>query len=232
MKQKVNDSKPHISSLTFDFRLCSKKSPNQQKLAKQVTHFTIKFRSKNLAHFTNLNSLNIIKNILPRHSQNPYSLYKFSSKNVSGWSQKKNISLSPFLDVQELHSQSTSKTILCIFLYISVRKILFQKRRKFLSGGRLSNFLNAARCLDLAKCFRIFYFNWKFWKNPSIALECCNFPDNLDFKGKIETKFLVRSQFLSRQNNMTIKQQINHGVIQKLRHLYNGIFHPIHLSHI
>ena len=30
---------------------------------------------------------------------------------------------------------------------------------------------------------------------------------------------------------MTIKQQINHGAIQKVCHLHNDIFHPIHLCH-
>ena len=29
-----------------------------------------------------------------------------------------------------------------------------------------------------------------------------------------------------------VKQQINHGTIQRLCHLHNGIFHPIHLHNI
>ena len=36
----------------------------------------------------NLNSLNIVKNILSQHSQKPYSLYKFSSKYVLGYCQE------------------------------------------------------------------------------------------------------------------------------------------------
>ena len=32
-------------------------------------------------------------------------------------------------------------------------------------------------------------------------------------------------------NNMTIKQQIKHGAIQKVCHLHNGIFYPIQLCH-
>ena len=36
-----------------------------------------------------LNSLNFVKNIFLQHHQKPYSLYKFSSKHVSGWCQKK-----------------------------------------------------------------------------------------------------------------------------------------------
>ena len=31
---------------------------------------------------------------------------------------------------------------------------------------------------------------------------------------------------------MTVKQQSNHGAIQKVRHLHNGIFYPIHLCRI
>ena len=30
---------------------------------------------------------------------------------------------------------------------------------------------------------------------------------------------------------MTIKQQINHETIQKVCHLHNDVFHPIHLHH-
>ena len=66
--------------------------------ANKITHFPIQFCSKDFTHFTNLNSLNIVKNILQRHSQKPYSPYKFSTRNISGWSQKKNICTEPFLD--------------------------------------------------------------------------------------------------------------------------------------
>ena len=53
----------------------------------------------------------------------------------------------------------------------------------------------------------------------------------MDVKGMIVAKFLLRSHFLSVYNNMTIKQQINHGAIQKVCHLHNGIFHYINLCH-
>ena len=61
----INDSKPHIWSLLI----------SGQKLAQKNTHFTTQFCSKDLAHFTNLNSFNIVKNILPQHSQKPYFTY-------------------------------------------------------------------------------------------------------------------------------------------------------------
>ena len=54
---------------------------SQKKSLKKITPFTIQFHSKNLTHFTNLNSLNIIKNIPPQISQ----------KYISGWSQKKHL---------------------------------------------------------------------------------------------------------------------------------------------
>ena len=40
-----------------------------------------------------------------------------------------------FLDTQELDSWSALKANICIFLYISVRKVLFQRRSKILYGG-------------------------------------------------------------------------------------------------
>ena len=40
---------------------------------------------------------------------------------------------------------------------------------------------------------------------PSAALKRWNFAENLDFNGKIVATFLIRSHFLSIQNNMTIK---------------------------
>ena len=74
-----------------------------------------------------------------------------------------------FPDAQELLSWSILKANVCIFLYISLRKFLFQRLSKILSGGmggwwRLNNFLKAARCLGLVKCFTIFHFNWNFSK--------------------------------------------------------------------
>ena len=56
----------------FNFRFSSRKSQNQQKLAKKITHFTIHFCSKNLTHFTNLNSIDIENNMLLQHCQKPF----------------------------------------------------------------------------------------------------------------------------------------------------------------
>ena len=80
---------------------------------------------------------------------------------------RKNICTAPHLDAQELHSWSILKANVCIFLYISLRKFLFQRGSKLFSGkvwdgGRLYNFLKAACCLGLPKWFTIFHFNWYF----------------------------------------------------------------------
>ena len=74
-----------------NFRFSSRKSQSQQKLAKKFTHFAIQFHSKNLTHFTNLNSIDIESNILPQHSQKPFWLYKYSSKQIPVWCQKRHL---------------------------------------------------------------------------------------------------------------------------------------------
>ena len=79
----------NIIRVFFNFRFSSRKTQNQQKLAKKITHFVIQFRSKNLTCFTKLNSLDIENNIHPQHSQKTFWLYKFSIKHVSVWCQKK-----------------------------------------------------------------------------------------------------------------------------------------------
>ena len=117
LDQNINDSKSHIcnsffeniisrvynffmfihtfqcisSESFFNFRMSSWKSQSQQKLVKKIIHFTIQFHSKHLTHLTNLSSLDIENNMLPKKRQKPFSLYKFPSKHVSCWCQKKHL---------------------------------------------------------------------------------------------------------------------------------------------
>ena len=63
LDQKINYSKPNIWSLSFNFKFSSRKIQIQQKLVKKIAHFLVQFRSKNLTYLTNLNLLNIVKNI-------------------------------------------------------------------------------------------------------------------------------------------------------------------------
>ena len=112
-----------IIRVFFNFRFFNRNSQSQKKLAKKITYFTISFRSKNFTYFKKFNSLDIEKNIAKQtqHNQIPFWLYKFYGKQVSGWCQKKTFGLHQFLDAQELHSRSTMKANVCVFLYISVR---------------------------------------------------------------------------------------------------------------
>ena len=70
------------SKVSFDFRFSGRKSQSQQKLSIKMTHFAIQFRSKQLTHFTSQSSLDIENNMLLKHSQKPFALYKFSSKHI------------------------------------------------------------------------------------------------------------------------------------------------------
>ena len=55
--------------------------------------------------------------------------------NMFQFSVRKSICAALFLDTQEPHSWSTLKANVCVFLYISVRNFLFQRRSKVLSDG-------------------------------------------------------------------------------------------------
>ena len=46
LDHKINDSKPHNWSSSSNFKFSGRKFQSQQKLEKNITHFTIQFRSK------------------------------------------------------------------------------------------------------------------------------------------------------------------------------------------
>ena len=79
------------SKFFFDFRFSRRKSQSQQKLLIKITYFAIQVRSKHLTHFTNVNSLDNENNMLPKHCQKSFSLYKCFRKHVSVWCQKKHL---------------------------------------------------------------------------------------------------------------------------------------------
>ena len=85
-----------------DFIFSGRKSQGQQKLARKIIQNTTQFRSKHHIHFTNLISLHVQNNILPKRNQKPFSLYKFPSKHVFIWCQK-NSCTALFLNTQESH---------------------------------------------------------------------------------------------------------------------------------
>ena len=155
MDQNINDSKWHILNsflgkyyfrhtnfhirphvlvniirVFFNLRFSSRKQQSHQKLAKKITDFTIQFGSNNLTHFTSLNSLDIENNMLMQHSQKPFLLYKFFSKHIPILCQKKHLQWTvSWLPRPEFLRHFECKN-LYIFLYISVRKLLFQTRSK------------------------------------------------------------------------------------------------------
>ena len=103
LDQKTDDPKPHIWSLSSIVIFTSRKPQSQQKIAKNITHFTIQFCSKDLTRFANLNSLDAENNTIPQHSQKPFWLKNFPA-NIFLSGVRKNICTAPFFDAQELDS--------------------------------------------------------------------------------------------------------------------------------
>ena len=129
----------HWKSSKFFFLIFRFPRSLQAKLAKMITHFTIQFPAKNLTRCTNLNSLDIeidTWHMLRQHSQRTFRLCKYSSRQVSALCQKKTFALHYFLTPKSLHSWSTLIANVFTFLYISVTKLLFQRRSKVLFDGR------------------------------------------------------------------------------------------------
>ena len=104
------------------------------------------------------------------------------------------------------------KANVCIFLYISVRMSLFQRHSKILSSGGGGG-LGWGKIISLRRlAVSQFFILIESFRNstifsisilPYIVLKHCNLPDNLNFKGKIFAKFLIRSHFLEIYCNIT-----------------------------
>ena len=72
----------------------------------------------------NLNPVNIIKNIFPQHSQKPYSLYKFSSKRVSGWCLKKHLHCTISRRLRTSFSKHLESK--CLYIPVYLRKKIYE----------------------------------------------------------------------------------------------------------
>ena len=102
---------------TFNLRLVStgqvqifcQKNSNPIKTSK-IIHSTIQFRSKNVTHFKNLESLKSIKNILPQHSQ----------KHVSGWCQKKKLHCTISRQKEKVHMAVSTYHVISKRVHITV----------------------------------------------------------------------------------------------------------------
>ena len=162
----MKDSKSHIRSFSFNFWFVSRKSQNQQKVARKITHFAYNTQITNLKYkFARKFSL-----ILQTSTRSTlFKIYSCNAaKNLTHFTNfpakmflvdvRKIACTALFLDIQELHFWSTWKANVCISLYISVRKLLFWRRRRLLSGEEPNNFLVTACCLDIVKCFKMFQF--------------------------------------------------------------------------
>ena len=135
---------------------------------------------------------------------------------------RKNICTALFLDTQELDSWSTLKANVCIFLYISLKKSSFRNVVMFYvvvggMGGDWINFLRWFTVWDLQNVLQ-FFILIKIFENTTIfsisillfiALKRWNFPDNLNFKGRIGATFLIRSSLNIKQYNKKKKQKTN-----------------------
>ena len=122
--------------------------------------------------FAQKTSFNILESQYTQHckkyifstQQKTHSVYKFFWKRVFGWCQKEDLHCTISRRPRTAILKHWEGKYLYIFLHISVKKLLFQRRMKLLSGGGLNNVLKAACYLGLVKCFKIFHFNWNFQK--------------------------------------------------------------------
>ena len=170
----------------------------KKKLLIKITYFAIQVCSKYLTHIMNLNSLDIENNMLPKHCQKYFWLYKFLKKHVSVWCQKKHLDCTISWNTRtEFLKHFESK---CLYISVYLR-FLFQRRSKLLSdgmgdGGRRDAFLRSAfsSCLDLVDLYFNFSFYLKFFGNSDIFQ---HFSTSID---SIETLKFTRQFGLQWQN--------------------------------
>ena len=113
LDQNINDSEPN--SFSLNFRFYSRRTQSQQKLLKKITRFTIQFTQKS--------SLILRASTHSKHCKKYTPVTKgktFPTFQICFW----------------LVSEITfAMHHFGIFLHISARKLLFERRRNLLSGG-------------------------------------------------------------------------------------------------
>ena len=90
----------------------------------------------------------------------------------------------------------------CTFLYISVRKFLFQRilfGREWVGDGFNNLFKATVKYFTFIILIEIFENSIAFQPFDTLiySIKTMTFPRQLDFRGKIVAKFLIRSHFLS-----------------------------------
>ena len=149
LDQKINDSKHQI---IYQFQIFWQKVSKPTKTSKEDHSFynTASLKKPHIFYKTQYYYSRDIAKKLTHYTNFPANMFPVGVR--------KNICTAPFLEAQELHSQSK-----CFYILVNdCKKFLFQRRRKTLSGGWLNNFLKATRCLGLVKCFNIFHFICNF----------------------------------------------------------------------
>ena len=116
----------------------------------------------------NLNSLNIVKNILSQHSQKPYSLYKFSSKYVLGYCQENILDCPMLRHPGTAFLKNSESKCMYIPVYLCKKTFVLETQEVFICGVP-NNFLKTAYCLDLVKYFKMFQFQLKFLEIQKLA---------------------------------------------------------------
>ena len=116
---------------------------------------------------------------------------KDSQKDISGWCQKKKWHRSRIGFLEHLESK-------CLYIPVNLRSKI--------SGEGLNNFLQADHCLGLVKCFKIFHFNYNFWKF-NYFLAFWYFHLNAEIFQTIWTSSMIVAKFLLR---VTFSQYVTH----------------------
>ena len=122
------------SEFLFNFRFSSRKSQSQQKLAKRPLILQYSFAQKTLLILRTSTDLTL-QIICSRNRAKNLSNFKDFPTDMFLLGVRENICTAIFPDAQELHFWSNLKANVYIFLYISVRKFLFQRRSNILSNG-------------------------------------------------------------------------------------------------
>ena len=123
-----------IIRVFFNCRFSCRKSQSQQKLVKKSLVLQYSFAQKASLILWTLTHL-ILKVTCSCKTAKSLSNFTNFPANMFLFGVGKNIGTKLFPDAQELHSWTNLKANVCIFLYISAGRFLFQIRSKILSGG-------------------------------------------------------------------------------------------------
>ena len=146
----------------FNSRFSSRKSQSQQRLAKNITHFTIQSCSKTSLILQTSTQLTL-KVICFRNTAKTFLTLQIFQQTCFSLVSEKIFALHHFLTPKNSTAEALWRQM-SVYFYTLLKMIFLSKTWSLLTFGRLNDSLKAARCLGLLKCFTIFHFNWNFWK--------------------------------------------------------------------